>query len=55
MRNTTAEKPATTPMPVQRSATQFTAWLFPPLSMPKRGPQGTLGDHRLLNLMWWVL
>ena len=22
--------------------------------MPKRGPKCTLGDHRLLNLIWWV-
>jgi hypothetical protein len=42
MRSTTAQKPATTPIPVQLSATEFTAFIFPYLSMPKRGPQGKL-------------
>ena len=55
MRSTTAQKPATTPIPVQLSATEFTAFIFPHLSMPKRGPQCKLGYHRLFNLILWVL
>src|SRR5712692_8784013 len=48
-------KPATTPIPVQLSATEFTAFIFPHLSMPKRGPRCKLGYHRLFNLILWVL
>jgi len=51
----TAPKPATTPMPVQLSATECTAFLLPHLSMPKRGPKGQLGYHCVLNLIVWVL
>ena len=36
------------------SDSEFAALLFPPLSMPKRGPQGKLGSHRVLNLSVWV-
>jgi transposase len=53
--STTAEKPATTPIPVQLSATEFTAFIFPHLSMPKRGPKCKLGYHRVFNLILWVL
>jgi transposase len=53
--STPAPKPATTPIPVQLSATEFTAFIFPHLSMPKRGPQCKLGYHRVLNLLLWVL
>jgi transposase len=53
--STAAQKPATTPIPVQLSATEFTACIFPHLSMPKRGPQCKLGYHRLFHLMLWVL
>ena len=49
--STAAQKPATTPIPVQLSATEFTAFIFPHLSMPKRGPQCKLGYHRLFNLI----
>ena len=35
------------------SDSEFAALLFPPLSMPKRGPQGKLGSHRVLNLIVW--
>ncbi len=49
------QQPATTPMPVQLSANDFTACLLPPLSLPKRGPTCHLGDHRLFYLMLWVL
>ena len=50
-----AKNPATTPIPVQLSETEFNAFVFPHLSMPKRGPKCTLGDHRLFNLILWVL
>jgi transposase len=53
--STAAQKPATTPIPVQLSATEFTAFIFPHLSMPKRGPQCKLGYHRRFNLILWVL
>src|SRR6266849_10271472 len=53
--STLAPKPVTTPIPVQLSATEFTAFIFPHLSMPKRGPQCKLGYHRLFNLILWVL
>jgi hypothetical protein len=53
--NTQAKNPATTPIPVQLSATEFTAFIFPHLSMPKRGPQCKIGYHRLVNLILWVL
>jgi transposase len=53
--STPAPKPATTPIPVQLSATEFTAFILPHLSMPKRGPQCKLGYHRLFNLILWVL
>ena len=55
MMSTTAEKPATTPIPVQLSDSEFAAFIFPHLSMPKRGPRCTLGYHRLFNLILWVL
>jgi transposase len=55
MRRTTAKHPAITPIPVQLSAREFTACIFPHLSMPKRGPTYKLGDHRLFNLILWVL
>src|SRR5712691_5552952 len=53
--STAAQKPAATPTPLQLSATEFTAFIFPHLSMPKRGPQCKLGYHRLFNLILWVL
>jgi transposase len=55
MRSTTAAKPATTPIPVQLSETEFTTFIFPHLSRPKRGPKCTLGYHRVFNLLLWVL
>jgi transposase len=55
MMSTTAEKPATTPIPVQLSDREFTAFIFPHLSMPKRGPKCKLGYHRVFNLILWVL
>ena len=55
MMSTTAQKPATTPIPVQLSEAEFTEFIFPHLSMPKRGPRCKLGYHRLFNLILWVL
>jgi transposase len=55
MSSTTVEKPATTPIPVQLSDTEFHAFILPHLSMPKRGPQCKLGYHRVFNLILWVL
>ena len=53
--STTAPKPVTTPIPVQRSAPEFATFLLPYLSMPKRGPKGKLGYDRVFNLILWVL
>jgi transposase len=53
--STTAQKPAPTPIPVQLSAPEFTQFILPHLSMPKRGPKCKLGYHRLFNLILWVL
>ena len=50
-----AAKPATTPIPVQLSEPEFTAFILPHLSMPKRGPKCKLGYHRVFNLILWVL
>ena len=46
-----AQKPVTTPIPVQLSDSEFTAFILPPLSMPKRGPKCKLGYHRVFNLI----
>src|SRR5437667_8891087 len=53
--STTAPKPATTPIPVQLSELEFTAFILPHLSMPKRGPKCKLGYYRVFNLILWVL
>jgi transposase len=50
-----AKNPDTTPIPVQLSEPEFTACIFPHLSMPKRGPRCKIGYHRLFNLILWVL
>jgi len=47
--------PATTSIPVQLSAPEFTAFLFSHLAMPKRGPKCQLGYHHVFNLILWVL
>ena len=52
---TPAKRPATTPIPVQLSATEFHEFILSHLSMPKRGPKCKLGYHRLFNLILWVL
>ena len=53
--STAAPKPATTPIPVQLSESEFTAFILPHLSMPKRGPKCKLGYYRVFNLILWVL
>src|SRR5262245_25020871 len=55
MMRTTAKNPDITPIPVQLSESQFTEFIFPHLSMPKRGPRCKIGYHRLFNLILWVL
>jgi transposase len=49
------KKPTTTPIPVQLSETEFTEFILPHLSMPKRGPKCKLGSHRVFNLIVWLL
>jgi transposase len=49
------KSPATTPIPVQLSEPEFSAFIFPHLSMPRRGPKCKLGYHRVFNLILWVL
>src|SRR2546422_2252981 len=51
----TANNPEITPIPVQLSESEFTEFIFPHLSMPKRGPTCKIGYHRLFNLIFWVL
>jgi transposase len=53
--STTAPKSATTPIPVQLSEPEFTAFILPHLSMPKRGPKCKLGYYRVFNLILWLL
>jgi hypothetical protein len=48
--STRAQHAATTPIPVQLSAPEFHALIWPHLSRPKRGPTCQLGDHRVFNL-----
>src|ERR1700675_3547916 len=48
--STTAPQPATTPIPVQLSEPEFTAFIFPHLSLPKRGPKCKLGCTRVLAI-----
>src|SRR4029453_3928990 len=53
--STATAKPATTPIPVQLSENEFTAFILPHLSMPKRGPKCKLGYHRVFYLILWLL
>src|SRR5712692_1987134 len=55
MMSTTAAQPATTPIPVQLSESEFEAFVLPHLSMSKRGPKGRLGYYRVFNLILWIL
>ena len=52
---TTAKNPDITPIPVQLAETECNAFIFPHLSMPKRGPKCKLGYHRVFNLILCVL
>jgi hypothetical protein len=53
--STTANNPEITPIPVQLSASEFTEFIFPHLSMPNCGPKYKIGYYRLFNLILWVL
>ena len=53
--STTVPTPVTTPIPIQLSEPEFTAFILPHLSMPKRGPKCKLGYYRVFNLILWVL
>jgi transposase len=53
--STMTAQPVTTPIPVQLSEPEFTAFILPYLSMPKRGPKCKLGYYRVFNLILWVL
>jgi hypothetical protein len=53
--STMAKNPVITPIPVQLSETEFTEFIFPHLSMPKRGPRCKIGYHCLFNLILWAL
>ena len=53
--STTTPKPVTTPIPVQLSEPEFSAFILPHLSMPKRGPKCKLGYYRVFNLILWLL
>jgi transposase len=55
MMSTIAKHPDITPIPVQLSEPEFNEFIFPHLSMPKRGPTCKIGYHRLFNLILWVL
>jgi transposase len=55
MMSTDAKNPAITPIPVQLSEHEFTEFIFPHLSMPKRGPKCKIGYHHLFNHILWVL
>src|SRR5258707_12619153 len=54
MRNMTKSQ-ATTPIPVQLSGPEFIAFIFPHLSMPRRGSKCKLGYYRVFNLILWAL
>jgi hypothetical protein len=49
------KNPATTPIPVQLSEPEFIAFIFPHLSMPRRGPKCKLGYHCVFKFILWVL
>jgi transposase len=55
MMSTTAKHPDSTPIPVQLSEPEFNEFIFPRLSMRKRGPRCKIGYHRLLNFILWAL
>jgi transposase len=49
------KEPGTTTIPMQLSGPEFIAFIFPHLSMPRRGSKCKLGYHRVFNLILWVL
>ena len=49
--STMIAQPPMTPIPVQLSESEFTAFLLPHLSIPKRGPKCNLGYDRVFNLI----
>src|ERR687895_679238 len=53
--STTTAPLAATPIPVQLSEPEFTAFILPHLSMPRRGPKCKLGYYRVFNFILWVL
>src|SRR6266566_2162912 len=55
MMSTTAQQPATTPIPVQLSDPEVIAFILPHRSMPKRGTKSKLGYYRVFNLILWLL
>ena len=50
-----AAKPDSTAIPVQLTAQEFAAFILPPLSLPKRGPQCKIGYHKPFNSLLKVL
>jgi transposase len=48
-------KPGSTAIPVQFRAAEFTEFILPPLSRPKRGPQCKIGYHKSFNYLLKVL
>jgi len=53
--STATPQPVTTLIPVQLSEPEFSAFILPHLSMPKRGPKCKLGYYRVFNLILRVL
>ena len=51
----TAAKPDSTAIPVQFSAQEFTEFILPHLSLPKRGPRCKIGYHKPFNYLLKVL
>jgi transposase len=50
-----SEKPEYNVIPVQLSEAEFTEFILPHLSLPKRGPDCKIGYHRAFNLILKVL
>jgi hypothetical protein len=53
--STATAKPATPPLPGPLADSECTALLWPHLSRPKRGPQGTRGSQRVVHLRLGLL
>jgi len=51
----TVTKPDSTAIPVQLNAQEFTEFILPHLSLPKRGPQCKVGYHKPFNYILKVL